>query len=200
MEPTERLEKVKEDYKQGKQLDLYGFWGDRMDSPEESTFSNFHRSYFKDSVITDIPSGKKGLVTFSSSEQYFMYVKAYHFKDNATMKKILKPGYEAHDYKRFGREVKNYNDEAWNKVRFDAMKQACRLKYTQNPDLRTILLNTEDAILVEASPYDKIWGVGLAKFSGSYMKPDSTWKNPLKWRGLNLLGFALMDVREELKK
>lgn len=64
-------------------------------------------------------------------------------------------------------------------------------KFSQNPDLKEFLLGTGDAVIVEASPYDKIWGIGLKA-------NDERARNPETWRGENLLGFALMDVREEL--
>lgn len=77
------------------------------------------------------------------------------------------------------------------------MVEEFRLKYSQNEDLLNILLNTGGDVLVEASPFDMIWGVELTK-STTNGKELHDCKNPLKWRGDNLLGFTLMDIREEL--
>jgi len=66
-------------------------------------------------------------------------------------------------------------------------------KFSQHADLKEFLLNTGDRVIVEASPYDRIWGIGMAT-------TDANAENPARWKGLNLLGFALMEVRERLKE
>lgn len=198
MNPNDRLRKIQHDYKKNNNLTFVGFFDGSYDTPEESTFSNFQRAYFTVEVVTDIKTGKKETIKFSSSEQYFMYLKAFHFKDSTTMKEIIKSGKSSDDYKSLGREVKNFNKNCWDAVSYDFMLEALNFKYTQNTDLLNILLNTEDAIIVEASPYDKIWGIGLGK-SVNNGKTQSEWDNPLKWKGLNLLGFALMDLRDSIK-
>ena len=194
-----KLQTIKDEYDSGKNKRFVGFWGNRDDTPQEASFSNFHKAFFTDEVVVNVLTGEKQEVQFSSSEQYFMYLKAYHFKDSQTMKKILQPGLEAMEYKKLGREVKGYLDSEWDKVRYEYMKQALRLKYSQNKDLYNVLMGTGDAVLVEASPFDKVWGVGLAKRE-KYGKLNHDWRNPYKWKGSNLLGFALMDVRDEFRK
>ena len=67
------------------------------------------------------------------------------------------------------------------------------LKFSQNPHLRNYLINTGNRILVEASPYDRIWGIGISE-------KDAVQETPNNWRGLNLLGFALMEVRDRLQE
>ena len=93
--------------------------------------------------------------------------------------------------KGLGRKVKNYDEQIWGRVRFEVVVKGNYAKFSQNDNLKKILLETKDAILVEASPYDRIWGVGISKEN-----PDIY--NPTKWRGQNLLGKALMEVRKKL--
>ena len=84
-----------------------------------------------------------------------------------------------------GRFVQNFNQTVWDTKKYDIMKRGLIEKFSQNINLKKALLDTNDAILVEASPYDTIWGIGLSEKDA---------KNK-KWRGENLLGKALMDVR-----
>ena len=85
----------------------------------------------------------------------------------------------------FGRYVQNFNQSVWDTKKYDIMKRGLIEKFSQNTELKKALLDTNDAILVEASPYDTIWGIGLGE-------KDAKIK---KWRGENLLGKALIDVR-----
>jgi hypothetical protein len=131
-------------------------------------------------------------LTFDSSEQYFMFLKAKHFLDHITADLILAEK-DPKAAKELGRQVKGYVEEVWAKVREGAMTHACYLKFSQNPEWGKILLGTGDRTIVEASPIDTIWGVGLAE------------KDPLildekNWKGLNLLGKSLVKVREMLRK
>lgn len=130
-------------------------------------------------------------VLFVSSEQHFMYQKAMCFNDIYIAEKILAtndPGEQKH----LGREISWYHHTIWTNVRFAAMVQSNRLKYAQNRDLLRKLLDTGTKILVEASPYDTIWGIGLRE-------EDDDALDQTKWRGQNLLGQALMQVREEFR-
>ena len=86
----------------------------------------------------------------------------------------------------------NYDDATWQAARFDIVCAGNLGKFSQNPALQTFLLNTGDKILVEASPQDRIWGIGLAA-------SDPRAADPLQWLGENLLGFALMQVRAQLR-
>ena len=102
--------------------------------------------------------------------------------------------YETHPYqvKMLGRKVRNYNETKWNEVRYDKMVEVLRAKFSQNEDLKQILLQTGDRILVEGSPYDNIWGVKVDW-------KDDRILDEKNHKGLNLLGKALMQVRNELK-
>jgi len=94
--------------------------------------------------------------------------------------------------KSLGRKVKNFDPKIWDEHKYEIVKQGNLLKFSQNEKFKTFLLATNNKILVEGSPYDKIWGIGM-------LESDSRAENPLLWNGENLLGFALMEVREELK-
>ena len=149
------------------------FWG--------SIFSNFHPCQIK------TPG-----VTFNCSEQYFMYYKALHFNDVNIARQILaqtKPGKQ----KALGRKVKGFDEFEWSKVRYGYMLDACRAKFEQNRDLCRVLLSTYPLTLVEASEFDDVWGIKLG------MDDPLAWDKST-WRGLNLLGQVLMEVREEILK
>ena len=130
-------------------------------------------------------------VTYKTAEHWMMAKKAELFKDDKILDKILQAKSPA-EAKKFGREVKNYNETIWLAARFEIVKQGNYHKFSQNSELKTFLLNTKDRVLVEASPVDAIWGIGMASDHKNAL-------NPAKWQGLNLLGFALMEVRDELK-
>lgn len=127
---------------------------------------------------------------YKNTEQYMMAQKAKLFDDHEAFSNILLTG-NPKKIKALGRLVKNYQDDTWLQHRFDIVVQANLAKFSQNEKLQQFLLTTKDKILVEASPLDKIWGIGLAE-------QDQAAEQPLMWKGLNLLGFALMEVRKQL--
>ncbi|MCL4145044.1 UNVERIFIED_CONTAM: hypothetical protein GTU68_065736 [Idotea baltica] len=121
-----------------------------------------------------------------------MAEKARLFNDRINLEKIINsksPG----QAKQYGREVLGFKEDVWLANRSKIVKKANIEKFSQNEALKDYLLSTRNRVLVEASPVDTIWGIGLAKDSEHIT-------NPLKWRGLNLLGFALMEVRDILMK
>lgn len=129
-------------------------------------------------------------IKFSSCEQYMMYQKALTFKDAEIAEQILKESHPA-PIKMLGRKVKNFDLNVWNSVCFGIVVKGNLAKFSQNPEMLKYLLNTGGKILVEASPQDKIWGIGL---SASSPQCD----NAALWSGTNLLGFALCCVRIQL--
>ena len=131
-------------------------------------------------------------VTFSSMEQYMMYQKARLFQGADAAEKILLTK-DVAEIKRLGREVKNYNDVVWNGVRQIVVYRGLLEKFRQNKELTELLLATGEAILAECAVKDRIWGIGLGMNDEARFCVD-------KWQGQNLLGFALMEVREELRK
>ena len=121
-----------------------------------------------------------------------MAEKARIFKDEEAKKKILVV-HSPHGAKKLGRQVKNFDPVIWNEHKFDIVVKGNYHKFSQHEDLRTFLLNTKNRVLVEASPRDQIWGIGMSE-------KNEKAHNPNLWRGQNLLGFALMEVRDRLNK
>lgn len=128
---------------------------------------------------------------YNCAEQYMMAEKARIMGDNETWCKIL-TSTDPKEIKALGRKVKNFDEDQWNKCKYNVVATGNLHKFQQNPELKDFLLSTGSKVLVEASPYDIVWGIGYAEDV-----PES--KIPSQWRGLNLLGFALMQVREYIK-
>ena len=131
---------------------------------------------------------------FFNTEQYFMFVKAKTFGDEEIAKRILKEGENPKVAKALGRQVKNYDDNVWNEKRYQVMVDANLHKYKASMVCREELLNAEyeGKHFVEASPFDGIWGIKCGE--NEALDDESNWK------GLNLLGKALDEVRERLLK
>lgn len=132
------------------------------------------------------------VLDFFNSEQYFMWMKAITFGDEETADKILKKGHNPKTAKALGREVKNYDDKKWDEIRYRVMVDANYYKYSQSEELKELLLNPEleGKHYVESSPYDRIWGIGVGETEA--LDDESNWK------GQNLLGKTLDEVREML--
>ena len=129
-------------------------------------------------------------VDFSTVEQFIMFSKAKLFGDENSASAILATRFPK-DQKALGRKVKGFDLSRWEQKRESIVYVGCREKFAQNPGLRSLLLATAPTELVEASPYDLIWGVGLGE-----RDPRITDKS--QWRGMNLLGTTLMKVRDTL--
>lgn len=170
-----------ESLEQGNTVKYVFFWGHQK-SPKGVTKSCFSQWYEIDFVVDGI--------TYHSAEQFMMAKKAQLFNDDDTLAKILASTHPGHA-KKLGRCVLGFDESVWIAHRFDIVVEANRAKFSQNSELADFLLASNDRVLVEASPVDKVWGIGLA---GDHQ--DAA--NPILWPGLNLLGFALMQVREEL--
>ena len=127
---------------------------------------------------------------YGSAEHFMMAEKARLFDDGETLDKILKspnPGAA----KQLGRQVKGFVEDTWQSACFDIVVRGNLAKFSQNGDMGSFLKSTKKRVLAEASPVDRMWGIGLAH-------DNEHVENPLKWRGRNLLGFALMVVRSKL--
>ena len=133
-----------------------------------------------------------GHLTYSSTEQYMMACKARLFRDTDIEKKIMNSD-NPKEIKELGRQVQGFNVELWDKNKFDYVVRGNYCKFSQNADLKKYLDSTDDIIIVEASPYDKIWGIGMSE-------TDEGIEDPCNWQGDNLLGFALMKVRESIRQ
>lgn len=129
-------------------------------------------------------------VTFSSIEQYMMYKKALCFHDMDAANQILVTD-DVSKIKALGRLVKNYNESYWNGVRQIIIYNGLLAKFSQNEDLKEKLKATGNAILAECAVKDKIWGIGLSMKASKRLDRN-------QWKGQNLLGYALMMVRESL--
>jgi ribA/ribD-fused uncharacterized protein len=127
---------------------------------------------------------------YPTAEHFMMAEKARLFGDEGARRRILASRTPA-EAKKLGRTVQAFDDATWERARFETVVQANEAKFSQNLALRDYLLATHDRVLVEASPVDRIWGIGLAA-------NDAAAADPRRWRGLNLLGFALMEVRSRL--
>jgi ribA/ribD-fused uncharacterized protein len=127
---------------------------------------------------------------FNCAEQYMMYGKALLFGDAEIAAEILEAA-SPKQHKALGRKVRHFAEPAWKAQREQIVADGSRAKFTQNPELRQALLDTAGTELVEASPFDRIWGIGLA--AGDRRADD-----PSQWRGQNLLGKILTRLRDEL--
>ena len=130
-------------------------------------------------------------ILYGSAEQWMMAEKARIFADRESLEKILASN-DPKEIKELGRKVQCFDEAVWNIRSYDVVYEGTCLKFSQNFALREFLLNTGETTIVEASPNDRIWGVGMSQ-------DDSAIRDPLKWKGKNLLGFILMEVRNELR-
>lgn len=152
----------------------------------------FHNPHEENGYLSNWYSSKftKDGVTFSSMEQYMMYKKAVCFGDKNTADKILVTE-DAAEIKSLGRLVANYQESYWNGVRQILVFEGLFAKFSQNDRLKEELKRTKRSILAECAVKDRIWGIGL-----SLKDPNRFEIN--QWKGQNLLGYALMMVRERL--
>ncbi len=129
-------------------------------------------------------------LSFSSMEQYMMYRKASLFEDKAIAGEIMMTS-NVGKIKALGRKVSGYSDLVWNGLRQVVVYNGLLEKFKQNEELRKKLLVTGNSVLAECAVMDKIWGIGLS------MKDENRF-DMSKWTGQNLLGFTLMEIREQL--
>lgn len=131
-----------------------------------------------------------GGVTYASAEHWMMAGKARLFGDAEAEERAVSATSPA-AAKKAGRLVSGFDDAVWERERFALVVAGSVHKFASDAALREFLRNTGERVLVEASPMDRVWGIGLAA-------DDPRAEDPAAWRGLNLLGFALMEARTEL--
>ncbi|MEV0600709.1 NADAR family protein [Streptomyces sp. NPDC050315] len=129
-------------------------------------------------------------VRYATAEHWMMAGKARLFGDRQALQRVLRAGHPK-QAKDAGRAVLGFDEETWQRHRYALVVRGSLHKFGQDAALRDYLLGTGQRVLVEASPLDRIWGIGLAA-------DDERAADPARWRGLNLLGFALMEARQRL--
>ena len=182
--PKYTCQRIQQEFAAGKMRELCLFWGHRPAQDGRLTKSCLSQWWMED--FWSIAN------SYLCMEQYMMAGKAQLFGDEEIRKEILECS-DPKQMKALGRKVRGFDQKVWDKFKYAIVLRGNWCKFSQNRDLREFLLSTGDSVLVEASPYDNIWGIRLAASS-----PEA--RDPMKWRGQNLLGFALMEVRDELRR
>ena len=182
--PDYSIEDLKTDYLKGKNMEYEFFWG-HQPSKSGKIINTCFSQWWKCNFCDDEEE-------YNCAEQYMMARKALLFDDYEIFGQIMECK-EPKKTKALGRKIRNFNEDVWNDYKYNIVYEGNLLKFAQNKQLREYLLSTKDKVIVEASPYDGIWGIKMSR-------DDLNAKNPLKWRGENLLGFALMGVRKELQR
>lgn len=183
-QPLYTREQLCKAHENGEAREYLFFWGHQPRYPgavDKSCLSQWWQSAF-------VYGGR----AYTCMEQCMMAGKAMAFRDGDALHKILETQ-DPPKIKKLGRQVQLFDEKTWNQVKYPLIVAGNYCKFSQNEQLRSFLLSTGNRVLVEASPYDCVWGIGL-----SADDPDS--RDPHKWRGTNLLGFALMEVREEIRR
>lgn len=175
---------LQQEFTAGRKRELCLFWGHQ---PAQN--GRITKSCFSQWWIEDFDSSEN---SYLCMEQYMMAAKARLFGDGEIRKEILKCS-DPKQIKGLGRKVKGFDQKVWDRFKYAIVLSGNWCKFSQNRALRKFLLSTGDSVLAEASPYDNIWGIRLPASS-------SEAQDPMKWRGHNLLGFALMEVRDELRR
>lgn len=148
----------------------------------KSPFSQWYKSSF---TVENIH--------FTCTEQYMMYKKALLFNDVAIANAIVNSGYNPRQNRKYGRQIRDFNQDKWDIEKQLIVWVGNYHKFSQNTEILASLLETSPKILVEASPTDTVWGIGL-----SLDDPKRFHEN--QWKGLNLLGYTLTSLRDELIK
>ncbi len=179
---TYNLQQLKKDYDSGKKLKFLFFWGHQPHPNGEVTSSCFSQWWVAPFTVDGH--------SYPTAEHWMMAEKARLFQDDEMLEKILLAQSPA-QAKKLGRQVRGFDQAIWESKRSEIVVQGNLHKFNQHPDLKNFLLNTKQRVLVEASPRDTIWGIGLSS-------KNERASVPAQWRGKNLLGFALMEVRDLL--
>ncbi|MFJ2814060.1 NADAR family protein [Streptomyces sp. NPDC087294] len=131
-------------------------------------------------------------VEYATAEHWMMAAKARLFADPEAERRVLAAAHPA-EAKKAGRLVRGFDDAVWARERYGIVVEGNVHKFAADEEVRAFLVNTGERVLVEASPVDRVWGIGLAA-------DDAAAREPERWRGPNLLGFALMEARARLRE
>ncbi|MFN3197485.1 MAG: NADAR family protein [Bradymonadia bacterium] len=168
---------------QGKKVKWLFFWGHRPSQDGRITASCLSQWWVS-------PFDHQG-VRYATAEHFMMAGKARLFGDDEMLAQILDASSPA-QAKKLGRRVRGFNPATWDAHKSQIVTEGNVAKFASDPALTDYLLSTGERVLVEASPVDRIWGIGLKG-------DDPKAENPRQWRGKNLLGFALMAARDQLR-
>ncbi len=176
------LESTKAKFESGERMKYLFFWGHtKKRDISKSCFSQWYESSFEQDGIL-----------YKTAEHWMMAEKAKLFGDDEMFQRIVECRTPA-EAKKMGRKVRGFDHQMWEAEKYEIVVKGNLYKFHQNPNLAKFLKNTNSRILVEASPVDPIWGIGMAQ-------DHKDVENPNCWRGPNLLGFALMEVRDLLNE
>ncbi|QGJ69889.1 Swarming motility protein YbiA [Planctomycetales bacterium 10988] len=176
------LNQLRERCENGESFEYLFFWGHQPSKdgkPNKSCFSQWFEAPFE-----------IGGIVYPTAEHWMMACKADLFGDEEHFEKIIQAR-TPKAAKALGRKVRGFDDRKWKAERRQIVTDGNLAKFRQHKEFGEFLLATESKVIVEASPYDRIWGIGLKA-------SDERAAHPKTWRGQNLLGFALMDVRTQL--
>ncbi|MGH1482020.1 MAG: NADAR family protein [Geminicoccales bacterium] len=181
--PIKNVEDLNDSISAGMRVEYIFFWGHTQ---SHGVVSKTCLSQWYDAAFTSQED------VYQTVEHFMMAEKARLFGDIEKVGRIL-AAETPRKAKAIGREIQNFDEVVWDQHKFEIVVRGNLEKFSQHHELKEYLLNTDHHILVEASPVDKVWGVGLAA-------DNPLIQNPRTWKGQNLLGFALMEVRRNLKK
>lgn len=175
------IEMLQNQYDEGKRLKYIFFWGhtEKTGKISKACFSQWYPCSFE----------IEGVI-YQTAEQYMMAGKALLFEDLEIYHQIMEAKHPK-QYKELGRKIRGFREDIWDMHKYEIVIAGNFAKFSQNEELKQFLQNTNTRILAEVSPYDKIWGIGM-----DISNPNI--ENPHTWQGDNLLGFALMEVRDRL--
>ena len=178
------IEWLTDKFNSGETIKYIFFWGHANKDNQEVGKFVFSQWFYSPFIVDEIE--------YKTTEHWMMAHKAKLFGDNKAFEEIVKadkPG----EVKEIGRRIRGFDELKWNDKKFEIVKTGNIHKFNQNKRLKDFLIGTADRVIVEASPTDIIWGIGLTQDSNMV-------DNPYTWKGSNLLGFALMETRDFLKQ
>ena len=175
--------RLEEAFRSKSRLKFLFFWGHQPSRDGRISASCFSQWWHASFTV----AGR----SYPTAEHWMMAEKARLFGDDETAAQIVQAG-SPKQAKQLGRQVRGFDEGRWDAEKRRIVGEGSFEKFRQNAALREYLLSTGEQILVEASPMDRVWGIGLAA-------DDEKAANPLLWRGENLLGFALMQARNRLR-
>ncbi|MEU9701796.1 NADAR family protein [Streptomyces sp. NPDC047981] len=178
-----QIETLTQQVRQGEKVKFLPFWGHRP-RPDGQLSASCLSQWWPSPFEVDG-------VRYATAEHWMMAAKARLFGDAEAERAALSSRTPA-EAKKAGRLVRGFDDSVWERERFGIVVEGSVHKFGSDEALRAFLLGTGGRVLVEASPLDRVWGIGLAA-------DDPRASDPERWRGLNLLGFALMEARERLR-